>query len=148
MTKFKTFAINNKLQKNPEILRVLTLQLSKKQVRTAHLNSCRLLRPTLNWHFKFWNFICDFVSENYGRSAKIPPKQFFSPIYTYQNFFIKIWRLEVLNSKSKMFTSSYPPPPQKKKKKMATIKRTGPSAFRWTKQIVTLWPKNMWKIIF
>ena len=33
-------------------MKVLTLQLSKKQVSTVHLNSCCLLRPTLNWHFK------------------------------------------------------------------------------------------------
>ena len=57
------------------------LQLSKKQVRIVHLNSCRLLRPTLNWHFKnnFLFFFCPILLVYPNRGQKFPPSPRLAP---------------------------------------------------------------------
>ena len=38
---------------------------------------------------KFWNFICEFVAQNCGRSAKNSQKLFFCPIFLPKQFWIK-----------------------------------------------------------
>ena len=52
MTKIQKTILNSKTSKKPEILRVLTLTLSKKRVRTIHLNSYRILETVLVLDFK------------------------------------------------------------------------------------------------
>ena len=60
---------------------------------------------------KFWNFICRFVAENYGRSAENPPKIFFCSIFSPKKCWLQKSGVLIRNFILNLYTPPPPPPP-------------------------------------